>query len=154
MTRFHKSHKRRSKNDTRKKNPKKKYTRVIKKRGCRGTRKHIRGGMVPANPMMLAAGLTAAGIAGGLAVYGPKYIKLVNNRRRNLTTLGLKRGATNAQIKKTFRTLSRKNHPDRGGDPEEFKRISNAYEALIPKGPRDLEGGGPWQSRVPRVSGI
>ena len=33
-------------------------------------------------------------------------------------------------IKKAFRKLSLKHHPDRGGDAEEFKKINEAYTTL------------------------
>lgn len=44
--------------------------------------------------------------------------------------LGLKRGASDADIKKAYRTMAMKHHPDRGGDEKQFKEISAAYEAL------------------------
>jgi curved DNA-binding protein len=45
-------------------------------------------------------------------------------------TLGLKRGASDAEIKKAYRSLAMKHHPDRGGDEKKFKEISQAYDAL------------------------
>lgn len=46
------------------------------------------------------------------------------------STLGLKRGASDADIKKAYRSMAMKYHPDRGGDETKFKEISSAYEAL------------------------
>jgi DnaJ-class molecular chaperone len=46
------------------------------------------------------------------------------------STLGLKRGATDADIKKAYRSMAMKHHPDRGGDEKKFKEISQAYEYL------------------------
>jgi DnaJ-class molecular chaperone len=46
------------------------------------------------------------------------------------STLGLKRGATDADIKKAYRSMAMKHHPDRGGDEKKFKEISQAYEFL------------------------
>lgn len=46
-------------------------------------------------------------------------------------SLGLKNNATQEEIKKAFRTLSKKYHPDKGGDKEHFIKISDAYQALI-----------------------
>lgn len=44
--------------------------------------------------------------------------------------LGVKKDATAAEIKKAFRRLARKHHPDTGGDEEKFKEINQAYEVL------------------------
>jgi DnaJ-class molecular chaperone len=46
------------------------------------------------------------------------------------TTLGLPRGASDAEIKKAYRSMAMKHHPDRGGDEKKFKEISQAYEFL------------------------
>mmetsp|Transcript_3324 Transcript_3324/g.11697 ORF Transcript_3324/g.11697 Transcript_3324/m.11697 type:complete len:407 (-) Transcript_3324:209-1429(-) len=44
--------------------------------------------------------------------------------------LELEKGATAAEVKKNFRRLALKKHPDKGGDPEEFKKIQASYEVL------------------------
>lgn len=44
--------------------------------------------------------------------------------------LGLTKDATDADVKKAYRKLAMKNHPDKGGDPEEFKVVQNAYDVL------------------------
>jgi curved DNA-binding protein len=46
------------------------------------------------------------------------------------STLGLKQNATQEEIKKAYRSLAMKHHPDRGGDENKFKQISEAYEIL------------------------
>ncbi len=46
------------------------------------------------------------------------------------SALGLKRGATDAEIKKAYRSMAMKHHPDRGGDEKKFKEISVAYDVL------------------------
>jgi DnaJ-class molecular chaperone len=46
------------------------------------------------------------------------------------STLGLKHGASDADIKKAYRSMAMKHHPDRGGDEKKFKEISQAYEFL------------------------
>jgi DnaJ-class molecular chaperone len=46
------------------------------------------------------------------------------------STLGLQRGASDADIKKAYRSMAMKHHPDRGGDEKKFKEISQAYEFL------------------------
>lgn len=45
-------------------------------------------------------------------------------------TLGLQRGASPDEIKKAYRSMAMKHHPDRGGDEKKFKDISAAYEIL------------------------
>jgi DnaJ-class molecular chaperone len=44
--------------------------------------------------------------------------------------LGLDRTASPEDIKKAYRKLAVKHHPDKGGDQEKFKEISAAYEIL------------------------
>ena len=48
-----------------------------------------------------------------------------------------------AAIKKKFRKLAMKHHPDRGGDEEHFKKIQEAHEVLSDPDKRELydEGG-------------
>jgi len=46
------------------------------------------------------------------------------------STLGLKRGASPDEIKKAYRSMAMKHHPDRGGDEKKFKEISAAYDTL------------------------
>lgn len=44
--------------------------------------------------------------------------------------LGVKRDASDDEIKKAFRKLAQKYHPDAGGDEAKFKEVSEAYETL------------------------
>src|ERR1700733_2317600 len=44
--------------------------------------------------------------------------------------IGIPKTATTDEVKKAFRKLALKAHPDKGGDPEKFKEISVAYEVL------------------------
>jgi molecular chaperone DnaJ len=48
-------------------------------------------------------------------------------------TLGVKKDASTDDIKKAFRRLARKHHPDAGGSEEKFKEINEAYEVLSDK---------------------
>lgn len=44
--------------------------------------------------------------------------------------LGIPREATESDIKQSYRKLSMKHHPDRGGDTSKFQEINTAYETL------------------------
>ena len=62
-------------------------------------------------------------------------------------TLGVNPNASDEEIKKAYHKLAMEHHPDRGGDEEKFKQITEAYEVLT--GKRN-EGHGrppidPWQ---------
>lgn len=46
------------------------------------------------------------------------------------TTLGVSKNATQEEIKKAYKKLAIKHHPDKGGDQEKFKEISSAYDTL------------------------
>merc|ERR1719245_2858257 len=65
--------------------------------------------------------------------------------------LEVDKGASEPEIKKAYRKLAVKYHPDKGGDPEKFKDITRAYEVLSDPekrskydkyGEEGLEGGG------------
>tara|TARA_Y100001972_G_C7645247_1_gene324222 strand:+ start:455 stop:1261 length:807 start_codon:yes stop_codon:yes gene_type:complete len=45
-------------------------------------------------------------------------------------TLGVSRDADASEIKKAYRKLAMKHHPDKGGDEQQFKDIQNAYSVL------------------------
>jgi curved DNA-binding protein len=45
-------------------------------------------------------------------------------------TLGVHRNATEADIKKAYRAMASKHHPDKGGDTAKFQEIQSAYETL------------------------
>ena len=75
-------------------------------------------------------------------------------------TLGVPRDADANTIKKAFRKLARKYHPDAGGDEAKFKEINEAYEVLSDEKKRKLYdqygtadehqipfGGGAWQGQ-------
>ncbi len=44
--------------------------------------------------------------------------------------LGVTKGATADEVKKAYRSLARKHHPDSGGDEAKFKEIQGAYDVL------------------------
>jgi DnaJ-class molecular chaperone len=45
-------------------------------------------------------------------------------------TLGVAKNATPDEIKKAYRKLASKNHPDKGGDTSTFQKIQTAYDTL------------------------
>lgn len=57
-------------------------------------------------------------------------------RNKNVDTtkfyklLEVEKNASDSDIKKAYRKLAVKHHPDKGGDPEKFKEITRAYEVL------------------------
>jgi DnaJ-domain-containing protein 1 len=52
-------------------------------------------------------------------------------RQQALSVLGLPSNATPQQIKRRYRMLAKKHHPDLGGDPRQMQRIIAAYEFLM-----------------------
>jgi DnaJ-class molecular chaperone len=44
--------------------------------------------------------------------------------------LGVQKDASQDEIKKVYRKLAVQHHPDKGGDPEKFKNITEAYNTL------------------------
>ena len=55
--------------------------------------------------------------------------KEVNNTKY-YEILGVGKDATAQEIRKNYRKLVIKHHPDKGGDPGKFEEIQNAYEVL------------------------
>ena len=49
--------------------------------------------------------------------------------------LGLAPGATKEEVRAAYRELAKKHHPDKGGDPERFQEVQDAYD-IIAKGKR------------------
>ena len=73
--------------------------------------------------------------------------------------LNVSKNSTDEEIKKAYKKAALEHHPDRGGDSDKFKEISNAYSILSDPekrqiydqfGEAGLEGGG--QGTNPRQS--
>lgn len=58
-------------------------------------------------------------------------VRPVLQRQQALAVLGLPPNATPQQIKKRYRALAKKYHPDMGGDPQQMQRLVAAYELLM-----------------------
>lgn len=76
------------------------------------------------------------------------------NKKDYYNVLGIEKGATEDEIKKAFRRLAHKYHPDKeGGDAEKFKEVNEAYQVLSDSKKREqydrfgrvFEGGGGGQ---------
>ena len=52
------------------------------------------------------------------------------SKRDYYSVLGLAKGASQDEIKKAYRKLAKELHPDKGGDENKFKEVSEAYEVL------------------------
>ncbi|GIL76075.1 hypothetical protein Vretimale_5701 [Volvox reticuliferus] len=77
------------------------------------------------------------GMGGEMPTRGGSGSKKVNNSRY-YELLGVSKDASLDEIKKAHRKLALKMHPDKGGDPEKFKEINEAYEVLKDPKKRDI----------------
>ena len=55
-------------------------------------------------------------------------------------TLGVERNADEDTVKKAYRKLAMKHHPDKGGDTEKFKEIQEAYDRITKGEPEQPQG--------------
>jgi DnaJ-domain-containing protein 1 len=62
-------------------------------------------------------------------------VRPIVERQQALAVLGLPPDATRQQIKRRYRELAKKYHPDRGGDQKEMRRIIAAYQLLMKSSP-------------------
>ncbi|MBV8821948.1 MAG: J domain-containing protein [Ktedonobacteraceae bacterium] len=57
--------------------------------------------------------------------------RIVMERQQALVVLGLPSNATEQQIKRRYRVLAKRHHPDLGGDQQQMQRIAAAYRVLM-----------------------
>lgn len=61
-----------------------------------------------------------------------------SDNTRYYDILGVSKNAGVDEIKKAYRKAAIKNHPDKGGDPEKFKELAQAYEVLSDPEKREI----------------
>ena len=65
-------------------------------------------------------------------------------------TLGVARDATEEQIKKAYRSMASKHHPDKGGDTAKFQEVQSAYETLTDPNKRHIHDNPQQYNRGPQ----
>ena len=76
------------------------------------------------------------------------------------TVLGVSKTAETSEIRSAYKQLAKEHHPDKGGDPEKFKELSQAHEVLSDEERRKMyditgsvseqgQGGGPFGGGMP-----
>lgn len=63
--------------------------------------------------------------------YNPDFLVHGNQRTELLKKLGLSSNSTKAEVRTAYLKLSKKYHPDKGGDPEDFKKLLDVKTQLI-----------------------
>lgn len=61
-----------------------------------------------------------------------------SDNKKYYDILGVSKDASQDDLKQAYRKLAFKNHPDKGGDPEKFKEISQAYDVLSDPEKREI----------------
>lgn len=65
-----------------------------------------------------------------ILAYKASQIEIEHKEYDPFAILGIDRTSSDQEIKKRYRELTKTMHPDKGGDPEKFKELAKAYQAL------------------------
>lgn len=65
-----------------------------------------------------------------ILAYKASQIEIEHKEYDPFVILGIDRDASDKEIRKQYRELSKVMHPDKGGDEEKFKELTKAYKAL------------------------
>ena len=72
----------------------------------------------------------------------PRHYSAVRSALDPYQALGLGADATVEEVQRAYKQLALKHHPDRGGDKDEFQRVSAAHDALVGRSSSLLPYGG------------
>ncbi|VDK46165.1 unnamed protein product [Cylicostephanus goldi] len=87
--------------------------------------------------ILTVVALVIAWIVFALIVKKVTEIEVTYQEYNPYQILGLDQGADTAAVRKAYRELSKKMHPDRGGDAQMFDKIAKAYQALTDEESRE-----------------
>ena len=105
--------------------------------GCRrSTAPRLRALLALLLPVTLGSSFFGGAFPGG-APFGASAGPRADNEGY-YRDLGLSRDASAADVKRAYRRLAIKFHPDKGGDPDQFKAINTAYSVLSDAAKRRL----------------
>ncbi|KAK5986397.1 DNaJ domain (Prokaryotic heat shock protein) [Trichostrongylus colubriformis] len=87
--------------------------------------------------ILTVVALLLAWVVFALIVKKVTEIEVTHEEYNPYQILGLDQGADSAAVRKAYRELSKKLHPDRGGDAQMFDKIAKAYQALTDEESRE-----------------
>lgn len=82
------------------------------------------------NDRIIKAALVLAWALLIFLAFKASQVKIEHKEYDPYVIVGVERGASDKEIRKAYRELSKVMHPDRGGDENAFKELSKAYKAL------------------------